>query len=332
MWEYEFKIKLSDFENVKKRLESLTQFPPEMIFKRDLYFGLNKTSLFRLRTLESAGETKFLVTLKDKRIFNGCELNSETEFSIDSPSKFEEFCRKLNFEKVIEKTKKTTLYRLGEWNIELNEVDGLGLFLEAERLYEREPTVKDWEQEKKVLLQKLDLVGHEPEIRPYTELLVSPEKKCTFDQNIKIYSDGGCRPNPGTGAWAFVISAEGEIFESSGGEFETTNNRMELTAAIKALENCYERFGAQAAVCFYIDSTYVKNGITQWIEQWKQRRWKSSSKEPVKNIDLWQRLDNINEKLKIDWIWVKGHDGCELNERCDQLCCETIETLKNRIQ
>ena len=80
MWEYEFKIKLSDFENVKKRLESLTQFPPEMIFKRDLYFGLNKTSLFRLRTLESAGETKFLVTLKDKRIFNGCELNSETDF------------------------------------------------------------------------------------------------------------------------------------------------------------------------------------------------------------------------------------------------------------
>lgn len=302
------------------------------MLKKDLYFGRNRTPLFRLRTLETAGKTDFLVTLKDKKIFNASEFNAETEFSVDSPSEFEEFCRKLGFEKVREKTKKTVLYRLGEWNIELNEVDGLGLFLEAERLYEREPAPDDWEQEKKELLQKLALEGYELEIRPYTELPVSPEKKRAVDGKIEIYSDGGCRPNPGTGAWAFVISAEGEIFESSGGEYETTNNRMELTAAIEALENCRWRFGDGSAVRFHIDSMYVKNGITQWISQWKQRNWKSSSKEPVKNIDLWQRLDAVNEKLKIDWIWVKGHDGCELNERCDRLCSETIETLKNRMQ
>ncbi len=332
MWEYEFKIKLPEFEGVRKRIETLTRQPSETMLKKDLYFGRNRTPLFRLRTLETAGKTDFLVTLKDKKIFNTSEFNAETEFSVDSPSEFEEFCRKLGFEKVREKIKKTVLYRFGEWNIELNEVDGLGLFLEAERLYEREPAPEDWEQEKNELLQKLALEGYEPEIRPYTELPVSPEKKRAVDGKIEIYSDGGCRPNPGTGAWAFVISAEGEIFESSGGEYETTNNRMELTAAIEALENCRRRFGDGSAVRFHIDSMYVKNGITQWISQWKRRNWKSSSKEPVKNIDLWQRLDAVNEKLKIDWIWVKGHDGCELNERCDRLCSETIETLKNRMQ
>lgn len=332
MWEYEFKIKLPEFEGIRKRIETLTRQPSETMLKKDLYFGRNRTPLFRLRTLETAGKTDFLVTLKDKKIFNASEFNAETEFSVDSPSEFEEFCRKLGFEKVREKIKKTVLYRFGEWNIELNEVDGLGLFLEAERLYEREPAPEDWEQEKNELLQKLALEGYEPEIRPYTELPVSPEKKRAVDGKIEIYSDGGCRPNPGTGAWAFVISAEGEIFESSGGEYETTNNRMELTAAIEALENCRRRFGDGSAVRFHIDSMYVKNGITQWISQWKRRNWKSSSKEPVKNIDLWQRLDAVNEKLKIDWIWVKGHDGCELNERCDRLCSETIETLKNRMQ
>lgn len=332
MWEYEFKIKLPEFEGVRKRIETLTRQPSETMLKKDLYFGRNRTPLFRLRTLETAGKTDFLVTLKDKKIFNASEFNAETEFSVDSPSEFKEFCRKLGFEKVREKIKKTVLYRFGEWNIELNEVDGLGLFLEAERLYEREPAPEDWEQEKNELLQKLALEGYEPEIRPYTELPVSPEKKRAVDGKIEIYSDGGCRPNPGTGAWAFVISAEGEIFESSGGEYETTNNRMELTAAIEALENCRRRFGDGSAVRFHIDSMYVKNGITQWISQWKRRNWKSSSKEPVKNIDLWQRLDAVNEKLKIDWIWVKGHDGCELNERCDRLCSETIETLKNRMQ
>lgn len=332
MWEYEFKIKLPEFEGIRKRIETLTRQPSETMLKKDLYFGRNRTPLFRLRTLETAGKTDFLVTLKDKKIFNTSEFNAETEFSVDSPSEFEEFCRKLGFEKVREKIKKTVLYRFGEWNIELNEVDGLGLFLEAERLYEREPAPEDWEQEKNELLQKLALEGYEPEIRPYTELPVSPEKKRAVDGKIEIYSDGGCRPNPGTGAWAFVISAEGEIFESSGGEYETTNNRMELTAAIEALENCRGRFGDGSAVRFHIDSMYVKNGITQWISQWKRRNWKSSSKEPVKNIDLWQRLDAVNEKLKIDWIWVKGHDGCELNERCDRLCSETIETLKNRMQ
>ena len=138
---------------------------------------------------------------------------------------------------------------------------------------------------------------------------------------IIIYTDGGCSGNPGPGGWGVVVIANGQARQLSGGEHETTNNRMELTAAINALSivvNTPQFKGIPVTV--NIDSQYVKNGITSWINNWKKNGWRTAAKKPVLNQDLWVRLDELYSSLDVEWKWVKGHAGIQYNEVCDQLC------------
>ena len=135
-----------------------------------------------------------------------------------------------------------------------------------------------------------------------------------------IYTDGGCHSSTGTGGWAAIIKIEGyRTISLSGGEKNTTNNRMELTAAIKALEFMLAKEVPTEHIEFTSDSKYVVNGITQWVPGWKNKGWITSADEPVVNRDLWERLDELNAKLDISWNWVKGHAGDEINEQCDYL-------------
>ncbi len=146
------------------------------------------------------------------------------------------------------------------------------------------------------------------------------------NNEIVIYTDGGCSGNPGPGGWANVILADGTENPHSGGEHLTTNNRMELMAVIQALTeiSTNPQWSAKSiTVC--TDSQYVKNGITTWIKNWKKNNWKTASKQPVKNQDLWTILDSLASKLNIQWNWVKGHAGIKYNEICDSLCQEQIK-------
>ena len=135
---------------------------------------------------------------------------------------------------------------------------------------------------------------------------------------IEIYTDGGCSGNPGPGGWAFVLRGEAGETIGSGGEANTTNNRMELRAVISALEEA-ERRSPGAAVILYTDSQYVKNGITKWIRSWKSNGWRTSDKKPVKNRELWEELDAVASRVRPKFLWVEGHSGVEGNERCDEL-------------
>ena len=132
---------------------------------------------------------------------------------------------------------------------------------------------------------------------------------------VTIFTDGACSGNPGPGGWAAILSAAGRTREMNGGEAHTTNNRMELMAAISALE----ALTRPSAVELHTDSQYVRNGVTQWLAGWKRNGWKTADKKPVKNVDLWQRLDEAAARHSIDWRWVKGHAGHPLNERADEL-------------
>lgn len=143
---------------------------------------------------------------------------------------------------------------------------------------------------------------------------------------IVIYTDGGCSGNPGPGGWGIVVIADGVAKQLSGGEKLTTNNRMELMAAINALSVIKNTPGfSERPVIVNIDSQYVKNGITTWIKSWKVKGWKTADKKPVKNQDLWIVLDELNNSLNVSWNWVKGHAGVEYNEVCDQLCQNEIK-------
>ena len=142
--------------------------------------------------------------------------------------------------------------------------------------------------------------------------------------NIVIYTDGGCAGNPGPGAWSFVIDLPDGPVERAGYNPNTTNNRMELQAVIEALLYVAEAFPGQDYV-LNTDSQYVKKGISEWIIRWKRNNWKTSSKKAVKNQDLWRMLDRLNEELRPGWNWVRGHDGIELNERCDFLVQKCIK-------
>ncbi len=140
---------------------------------------------------------------------------------------------------------------------------------------------------------------------------------------ISLYSDGACSGNPGPGGWGAVILYNGKMITAQGGEKPTTNNRMELSGAIGALEALFSVPEAKnEKIVFYIDSQYVKNGITNWIHTWKQNGWRTSDKKPVKNKDLWEKLDLYTQQFKIEWRWVKGHAGCEYNELCDKIAVE----------
>ena len=137
---------------------------------------------------------------------------------------------------------------------------------------------------------------------------------------VEIYTDGACSGNPGPGGWGAILIAKGTQKELSGGERLTTNNRMELMAAIAALE----ALKRPVEVHLYTDSMYLKDGITKWLKAWKARDWRTADKKPVKNVDLWQRLDVAAARHKVSWRWVRGHDGHELNERADELARAAI--------
>ena len=134
-------------------------------------------------------------------------------------------------------------------------------------------------------------------------------------KEVIAFTDGACRGNPGPGGWGVVLKFGARTKELSGGEAATTNNRMELTAAIRALESLREA----CRVALYTDSTYVRNGITQWLPNWRRRGWRTASRQPVKNQDLWERLSELAEAHEIEWHWVKGHAGHPDNELADRL-------------
>ena len=139
---------------------------------------------------------------------------------------------------------------------------------------------------------------------------------------IKIYTDGACVGNPGPGGWAAIILIDDKKKELFGGEKLTTNNRMELTAAIKALEYFSEEEGKQPTlkqIKIYTDSAYVKDGITIWINKWKNNNWKTSDKKNVKNVDLWKKLEELEKIHQIEWNWIKGHSNDPMNELADRL-------------
>ena len=143
--------------------------------------------------------------------------------------------------------------------------------------------------------------------------------------SLVIYTDGACSGNPGPGGWGVLMQFGNKEKTLKGGEKETTNNRMELMAAIKALEAIKPEFKGE--ITLWTDSTYVLKGITEWIHGWKKRGWKKSDKKPVINKDLWQRLDVLNAEKNINWKWVKGHAGVDGNERADELARQGISKL-----
>ncbi|MBS39729.1 MAG: ribonuclease HI [Pseudomonadota bacterium] len=144
-----------------------------------------------------------------------------------------------------------------------------------------------------------------------------------MNKKVDIYTDGACSGNPGPGGWGVLIQLDDKNIELSGGDNETTNNRMELMAAIIALEEINKDY----KINLYTDSNYVKDGITSWISNWKKNSWKTANKKDVKNKDLWIRLDSAIKGKDISWIWVKGHAGNAGNEQADYLARSALEKL-----
>ena len=143
-----------------------------------------------------------------------------------------------------------------------------------------------------------------------------------------IHSDGACEGNPGPGGWAAIVSYQAHVKEISGGSPATTNNRMELQAAVEALRALKE----PCEVEFFTDSKYVQSGISEWLKLWKTRAWRTKAKKAVKNEDLWRELDTESIRHKISWKWLKGHAGHEMNERCDLLAKTEITKIRKRFK
>ena len=144
---------------------------------------------------------------------------------------------------------------------------------------------------------------------------------------VEIYTDGACRGNPGPGGWGVVLRYKGREKTLYGGEPHTTNNRMELMAAIAGLE----ALKRHSQVALTTDSQYVKRGITEWMSDWKRRGWKTADRKPVKNVDLWQRLDEVVGKHQVSWHWVRGHTGHADNEHADSLANQAIDELQDSV-
>lgn len=144
-------------------------------------------------------------------------------------------------------------------------------------------------------------------------------------KEVEIFTDGACRGNPGPGGWGALLRYGDNEKKIYGGDRLTTNNRMELTAAIEALASLKET----SRVILTTDSQYVRQGITSWMDNWKRRGWKTANKKPVKNVDLWQRLEKEASSHEVEWMWVKGHSGHRENEMADQLANQGIDELSN---
>lgn len=144
---------------------------------------------------------------------------------------------------------------------------------------------------------------------------------------VTVWTDGACRGNPGPGGWAAILMKGDREREISGAEADTTNNRMELTAAIRALE----ALKRSCKVQLYTDSEYLKRGITEWLEDWKRRGWRTADKKPVKNLDLWQQLEPLAAKHEVEWHWVRAHSGIPDNERVDSIANRAIDEMLGRL-
>jgi len=144
-----------------------------------------------------------------------------------------------------------------------------------------------------------------------------------MSKTVEAWTDGACRGNPGPGGWGALLRYDGHEKRLCGGERETTNNRMELMAAIMALESLTR----PCTVVLTTDSTYVMKGLTEWMPNWKKRGWKTAAKKPVKNVDLWQRLDTAAQRHQVQWKWVKGHSGHDENEIADELANQGIDEM-----
>jgi ribonuclease HI len=149
------------------------------------------------------------------------------------------------------------------------------------------------------------------------------DQAVTQHKVVTVYADGACRGNPGPGGWGAILKFGEHEKELFGGERQTTNNRMELTAVIRALESLTER----CEVAVYTDSQYVQKGISEWISSWKRRGWTTSDKKPVKNVDLWKKLDELRHGHRVSWHWVKGHAGHDGNERADRLANQGVDSV-----
>lgn len=145
------------------------------------------------------------------------------------------------------------------------------------------------------------------------------------DKIVEVYTDGACKGNPGDGGWGVYLRYGETTKELCGGEHDTTNNRMELTAAIRALES----LNRPCRVKLFTDSTYVKNGVTEWMKNWKSNGWQTKNRKPVKNQELWQQLDLLSAKHQVEWAWVKAHVGIEGNEKADYLANMGIKQLES---
>jgi ribonuclease HI len=148
------------------------------------------------------------------------------------------------------------------------------------------------------------------------------------ERHVTVHTDGACSGNPGPGGWAAILQWNGHLKELKGGDAYTTNNRMELTAAIMALE----ALKRPCTVDIHTDSQYLRQGITGWIHRWKRNGWKTADRKPVKNVDLWQRLDAALAGHAVRWHWLRGHAGHDLNERADELAREVIAELRAAAQ
>src|SRR5262245_16895683 len=153
---------------------------------------------------------------------------------------------------------------------------------------------------------------------------MSAPKPAPIQHHVVIHTDGACSGNPGPGGWGAILQWGDHTREMKGGEPHTTNNRMELMAAISALEALKQ----PCAVDLHTDSQYLRHGITDWIKGWKRNGWKTADKKPVKNVDLWQRLEAALARHRVNWHWVRGHAGHDLNERADELAREAIADLR----
>jgi ribonuclease HI len=144
---------------------------------------------------------------------------------------------------------------------------------------------------------------------------------------VEIYTDGACKGNPGVGGWGALMRFKGREKELFGGELATTNNRMELTAVIQALTALKEK----STIKLYTDSQYVQQGITEWIENWERRGWRTANNKPVKNCDLWRTLAHLTHGHQIEWIWVRGHSGHDDNERADELANRGVQLVLEKL-
>ncbi len=159
-------------------------------------------------------------------------------------------------------------------------------------------------------------------------MTVAQQLESSLLSEVILYADGACKGNPGPGGWGVWLQAGGHQKNLYGGELNTTNNRMELRAVIEGLNSLKKRCHVKC----YVDSQYVKNGVLEWMSNWKCNGWRTANKKPVKNIDLWQQLDRACLNHDIDWFWVKGHSGDEGNEKADQLANLGVEQVLNQMK